>query len=285
MTAVQTAPVHTQPQRSERAARRSAAETAVRTPRCVHATVARIADISPSLRRITLTGAGLAEFTGVGADQFVRLFLPKPGQATPLLPVTDEWWTELLEVPAADRPVLRNYTVRAWRADAGELDIDMVLHGESGPASRWAGAARVGDVVGILEQHAPYELPADAPWQLLAADETALPAIGAILETVPPGIPTTVLVEVPGIADVQPLALPPHVSVTWLPRGQAAAGSLLVDAVRGADLPESQGYAWVAGESSVVTTIRRHLVNDRKLRKERIYFCGYWRRDRPAYDE
>ncbi|MGC8383232.1 siderophore-interacting protein [Pseudomonas aeruginosa] len=46
---------------------------------------------------------------------------------------------------ARRRPPMRTYTIRALRREAGEVDIDFVLHGETGPASRWAAHARPGE--------------------------------------------------------------------------------------------------------------------------------------------
>jgi NADPH-dependent ferric siderophore reductase len=40
--------------------------------------------------------------------------------------------------------------------------------------------------------------------------------------------------------------------------------------------PSSRPYAWLAGESSAVTDLRRHLVKDRGVDKENVYFSGYW---------
>jgi NADPH-dependent ferric siderophore reductase len=37
-------------------------------------------------------------------------------------------------------------------------------------------------------------------------------------------------------------------------------------------------YAWIAGESTVVTGLRRHLVNELGLDRGRVAFMGYWRR-------
>ncbi|MEA5119320.1 MAG: SIP domain-containing protein, partial [Propionicimonas sp.] len=36
-------------------------------------------------------------------------------------------------------------------------------------------------------------------------------------------------------------------------------------------------YAWIAGESGVVTTLRRHLVRDLGLARSQVAFMGYWR--------
>ncbi len=37
-------------------------------------------------------------------------------------------------------------------------------------------------------------------------------------------------------------------------------------------------YAWIAGESKVVTGLRRVLVNDLGLDRRQVAFMGYWRR-------
>jgi NADPH-dependent ferric siderophore reductase len=36
-------------------------------------------------------------------------------------------------------------------------------------------------------------------------------------------------------------------------------------------------YAWIAGESKVVTTLRRALVSDLGLKRSQVAFMGYWR--------
>ena len=37
-------------------------------------------------------------------------------------------------------------------------------------------------------------------------------------------------------------------------------------------------YAWIAGESTVVTRLRRHLVNELHIDRSHVAFMGYWRR-------
>ncbi|MGH3500323.1 MAG: siderophore-interacting protein, partial [Nocardioidaceae bacterium] len=125
-------------------------------PRAHHVEVVRTRTVSPHMRRITL-GGGLADFAPQGADQWFRLFLPRAGQEEPVLPVTEKWWPEVLAMPEATRPTVRNYTVRAARP--GEIDVDVVLHGDEGPASRWARIADAGDRVGIMDQGVTYDWP------------------------------------------------------------------------------------------------------------------------------
>jgi NADPH-dependent ferric siderophore reductase len=250
--------------------------------RCVHAQVVQIKLLTPHLKRITLAADVLREFPWHGPDQWFRLFLPRAGQQRPVLPTrADDWWPQIVAMPDEIRPLVRNYTVRYLRPELGEIDVDFVLHGDSGPASRWALRAAAGDWVGLLDQTAPYDPPAGTRWQLLVGDETALPAISAIVESRLPGTDVQVFLEIPTAADQLDLVVPDGVRVSWLPRvsDDVAIGSLVMDAVRDATLGDpSQGYAWVAGESGLIRQIRRHLVSRRGMAKSSVYFCGYWRR-------
>ena len=232
-------------------------------------TVSQVQPLAPHLVRITFHGPSLADFADDGPDQRCKLLLPRPGQQRPQLPDGDSaWYAQWQQMSEDVRPILRTYTIRRHRRAAREVDVDFVLHGDSGPASAWAARAQVGDRVGIYGAYADYDPPPDADWQLLAGDDTALPAIAAVLER--SRLPSQVFVEV---------ADPHHridVAATWLYRDQ---GQTLLGGVRSADLPDGRGYAWVAGESSAVRAIRRHLVDDRAMPRESITFTGFWRLD------
>ena len=266
------------------------------------AVVTGVEQLSPGFVRIELGGPDLADFgvAGPTLDQRIKLLF-------------------------GAEQIRRTYTVRAVRPGP-RVVVDFVLHldpGSSGPASQWASRAAVGDTVGIIAPRRGVPFggiefdPGPATRVLLAADETAVPAVAAILEQVP-GLVGEAYLEVPGNDDVQPLTTPPGVEVHWLPREDAPHGSLLVEAVRHAtapralvstaspDLavattdveevwetptysaagevvpiapgsPDHEMYGWVAGESRVVTTIRRHLVNEVGWDRRQVAFMGYWR--------
>ncbi|GAB3938768.1 siderophore-interacting protein [Micromonospora vulcania] len=235
--------------------------------------------LTPHLRRITLTGAELDRFAYEGPDQLARVFLaPTPG-ADLHLPDSEQWWTAVQAMPAEVRPVVRNYTVRRLDADRRELDIDFVLHGDGGPASAWARTAARGDQVGVLSDGAEYAPPADTDWQLLIGDETGMPAVTAAIEALPPQARAIALIEVGSAEHEIEVRTPAGVTLTWLHRGGTPAGSsdVVIRTLRELALPAGTPYAFVAGESSMVTTVRRHLCTDRGIAKARVYFCGYWK--------
>ncbi|NBE54859.1 siderophore-interacting protein, partial [Streptomyces boluensis] len=246
---------------------------------------------TPRLARITLGGPDLADFRVEGPDQQVKLYFPRPGQQRPELPGPEvgggdlmRWYEEFNAVPEADRPWARSYTVRAHHPAAATIDIDFVLHGdgEAGPATRWAAAARPGDTLGMFGPSAYFARPIPlgaGDWTLLAGDETALPALGTIIEALPDGARAVAYIEVTDADDEQHFTTHGELTVHWLHRGGTPAGhaGLLLDAVRAATLPEGSAYAWLAGEAGAVRDLRRHLVGERGMPKRDIDFTGYWR--------
>ncbi|PPK63649.1 siderophore-interacting protein [Actinokineospora auranticolor] len=243
-------------------------------------TVAAKALVTPHLARITLTGPDLAHFTEVGPEPRCKVLLPPRPGAEVVVPDAVPFWDEVRALPESLRPIVRTYTVRAARPADLELDIDFVLHGDTGPASAWAGAAAVGDPVGLYGCLSSFAPPADTSAYLVVGDETALPAISGIVGSLSVGARARVLLEVDGAADEQPLASAADLDVTWLHRDGAEPGTttLLHDAVTAVGAVDPRTYAWVAGESAMAQAVRATLVLDHDLTRQRVYFSGYWRR-------
>lgn len=254
----------------------------------LRARVTRVEPVSPNFTRITFAGPELAHMARCRLDQRVKLLLPRPGQTRPALPEHDRSYPALQRMPADLQPVRRSYTIRAHRPELRECDIDFVLHAESGPGSAFAARAVPGDEVAIFGPDAgracgragvEYRLGAVTDQTLLVGDETALPAIGGILEDLPAGVRARVCVQVPDLADAQRFATRADVDVAWLERGAPSrhAANAMVDMVRELELPRWGLYSWIAGESAMVKAVRRHLLSERGLDRAAITFMGYWR--------
>lgn len=300
--------------------------TSIQPFRIFGAEVSRVRRLSPSFLRVTFTGPELGAFADNGYDQRIKLILPLPGIGlASLSEMSDgpDWYTRWRALPDERRNPIRTYTVRAVRPQVSEVDVDLVLHGDGGPAARWGLAARPGSVAALFGPDAGYpgvhgglefRPPARTNRLLLAGDETAVPAIGSILERLPADTVGEAVLEVPESGDDLPLTGPAGVRVTWLPRDGAEHGSRLVPAVRacaerlragatgqvagvepedvdidggilwevpgdGGDAPETGGdlYAWLAGEAGVVKTLRRQLVGEYGMDRRAVAFMGYWR--------
>ncbi|KPH96804.1 Siderophore-interacting protein [Actinobacteria bacterium OK074] len=256
--------------------------------------VVSVEQITPAMRRVTFGGAALAGFAPVAPDQQAKFFFARPGGTAevPRPPAdgdVNRWYQSYLAIPEAVRPWMRSYTVRRHLPERRQIEVDFVLHGDSrsdshgGPAARWAAAARPGDVVGFLGPAVShFRTPAPGARKLLAGDETALPAIGALVEALAPGERALVYAEVADAAEEQRWETAGEAEVHWLHRDGVEPGrsTLLLDAVRTARIPaDGPVFAWVAGESSAVRALRRHLVTERALDKRAVAFTGYWRLD------
>ncbi|MDT0156029.1 siderophore-interacting protein [Microbacterium sp. ARD32] len=295
--------------------------------RTFRTTVARIAPLSPSFTRITLTGDDLAHFGTDGLDQRIKLIIPfADGTVTDVGQFDQtqgmgEWYRRWRELPDEQRNPIRTYTIRDPRPAEREIDVDFALHGSEGPASAWAMSARVGDPMFVVGPNSRSQQPAggiewrpgDATSVLIAGDETAMPAICSIVESLPPHVTGEVCIEVPTDADALPLQGPDGVRVTWLGRGAAAHGVRLTAAVHAWGRQRSRAlvpaasaasgdwvaepsadeilwevpdavaggeYAWLAGEAGTITALRRHLVRDLGIDRRSIAFMGYWRQGR-----
>jgi NADPH-dependent ferric siderophore reductase len=225
------------------------------------------------MTRVTFTGDGLSTLT-TWPDQQLKLLFPPLGSPLVLPEVkTDDamaWYTAYQAIPDAERPVMRGFTVRSL--SGGRLVVDFVVHDHGGPASTWARNARPGAVLGRYGPAAEYrrELALDAGWVLLAGDETALPAVGSLLPLLS-SPNATVLVEIENAAEEQDLP-----GVRWLHRDGARHGQRLVEAVASLAVPPGSVFAWLAGEATMVRTLRRDLLS-RGVPKSSIDFAGYWR--------
>lgn len=277
--------------------------------------VAAVRRLSPSFMRLTLTGPDLDEFADNGFDQRFKLLLPDAHGSYDALPRDPDWYAAWRRLPAARQNPIRTYTVRAVRLDVREVDVDVVLHGDRGPASRLARRARVGDPLVVLgpnrlchEPHGGLEFRPPAGHvgpTLLVGDATAVPAVRSVLEGLPEDAYGEVALDVPHPADISDVVAPVGFRLTWLVRrGAVSALPAAVDAALdrlgvaptggGAgpllepegdelcwDVPDDAGtgdlYAWIAGESSLVVGLRRRLVRDRGVDRGSVAFMGYWR--------
>jgi NADPH-dependent ferric siderophore reductase len=227
--------------------------------------------LTPHMTRITFTGEGLSTLQ-TWPDQQLKLLFPPPNRPL-VLPQAEAkgdgmgWYKAYQAMPEEDRPTMRSFTVRSLEND--RLVVDFVLHDQGGPAATWAKTAQPGDTLARYGPSEVYrqELALDADWVLLAGDETALPAVGTLL----PLPNATALVEIASEEEEQPLP-----GVTWLHRNGARHGQRLIEAVEGLQVPEGSVFAWLAGEASMVRTMRRTLVA-KGVSKKAIEFTGYWR--------
>lgn len=239
--------------------------------------VLRVADIRPVTPRMTcvrFAGTEVLDYAAGSCVPNIKLCFPHPVHGL-LLPDPDVdgryQWPE-----PEGRQLVRTYTVRRLSQENAELDVHFVDHGDDGVAAQWLRSAAPGDRLGVLGGGGKSIRPAQ--WYLLAGDESALPAIAAILEELPADASGRVLIDVADEHERQDLRHPAGVEVEWLYR--RGGDSRLADTVRAAVLPADRSamFAWVGAESATVRELRRYLRTEVGLDRSQVLLIGYWHR-------
>ncbi|MCX2721945.1 siderophore-interacting protein [Roseibium salinum] len=242
-----------------------------RSPRILNVQSARY--LSPNMIRVTFAGPELEGFPEGHEGANCKLLLPREGESREAFAAHF----------ATDRPEekvhpVRTYTIRAFRRDSLELDIDFVAHGDEGPASSWAQQAREGSFLGFLGPSQPKITEYYADWYLIAADLSAMPVAEATLEAMPQDARGIAVFEVPLREDIREITAPAAVEVHWLIQEDAHVPSTAqVDFVKALDWPAGIVQTCIAGESSVIRALRDYLHNELKVEKKDTYISGYWK--------
>jgi NADPH-dependent ferric siderophore reductase len=221
--------------------------------------------------RVTLRIENVAYFTDGGMH--FRLLLPPAGR-TPVWPHVDE--TGRTRFPTGE-DVLHNpvYTFVAMDVAANQFTFDVFIHA-GGRITEWVLAAQIGDTIGMMGPGGG-QMP-DARQIVLVGDETALPAIRRILAIAGPMTTGRALIEVQSSEDIQQLAHPKGVDVTWVMRGidPCPVETILSDYADAT--PQTAPFLWCGAEKSKVQRARKHFRDACGITADQSYFSGYWRK-------
>lgn len=220
-------------------------------------TVARTEHITPRMVRVTFTSSELADFRSPAHDDHIKVFFPASGE----------------------QQNMRDFTPRAFDADAGTLVVDFALH-EDGPSMQWVSSVQVGQTLEIGGPRGSTVVPDDFDWYLLVGDETALPAIGRRVEELRAGVSVTTVITVADASEKQAWQTPASWNAIWILRNEIAGddASALRSAVAACALPPGDGMVWIAAETSVARALYAYVLNDRHHPKAWIKAAGYWTR-------
>lgn len=236
--------------------------------------VSCLRDISPHLRRITFRSPDLRHYPATVSAAHIKVFLPREGQTQPDLPTLGEngpvWASDAI------RPFIRTYSIRAVRPQQGEIDIEFALHNHRGPAIDFARNAKPGDKIGISNPGGPKPMLPMADFYCFAGDPSSLPAIAALLESLPTDSQGHVFIRVATQADVIQLQKPAGVELTWTIGGTEKTADLITQFCSLLQ-PKNSTYFWLAGEDQLVVTLRRYLRRERECDRNQLYAVPYWR--------
>jgi NADPH-dependent ferric siderophore reductase len=225
--------------------------------RKLHFEVRATGQYSPHMQRLELTAAEL--------DGFSYL----PGQDVMLLVAAE-----------GNKPLRRRYTIRRLDPARRLLTLDIVLHGD-GPGERWVRSARPGDRIEGIAPRGKISPSPEADWHLFMGDESAMPAILAMTESLPGDSEATIVLEIPDPEDEQDVTASARTRVSWLHRlgGQAGDPAALSAEAAEVELPPGSGHAYLLGEAKVVLGLREILAG-RGLAEDQMSPKAYWGRGR-----
>lgn len=219
-------------------------------------TVVGAAPLTPRMRRVSLTVEGTDSFE------------PKAGQDLVML------------LPDGTGGLgRRHYTIRSYDPATRRVEIDFVLHSETTPGARFALGAQAGDQVLAFGPRGRNVVQEGADWRLFVGDETAIPPILAMIETLPAGARAHAIIEIADDAERQAVESAADATVDWISRGGAHAepmSAALIARLAAYELPAGRGHVYVLGETSTIRR-QRHDLLARGLEKDQIFGEGYWR--------
>ncbi len=218
-------------------------------------TVEAIQYITPQMIRITLRGESLSDFVSLGADDHVKLVVPG----------------------ANGEMEMRDYTPRSYDNESGRLVLDFAVH-EAGPATKWALDAKPGSTVTVAGPRGSAVITGVSKW-VLVGDETALPAIGRLIEQAGAGDVITAIGVVTDRNEEQQFASPARLETHWVHRPASAVSDPMpiIEKLDGIALT-ADTFVWVAAEASVARAIKTYLTTGRKHPLPWLKAAGYWTR-------
>lgn len=234
-------------------------------------TVVSTETITPNLIRITAGGEGFdAIRDNESSDKYVKIMFADP--AFGLVPPYD--LAALREHSPEMLPRNRTYTVREMDRERKQLTIDFVVHGDEGIAGPWAKTAAPGDTLVAMGAGGAYRPDSAAPWHLLIADHTALPAVSAAIEVMDADARGQVIANVAHAEDRLLPEVPAGITVTWVEDDEA-----LIAAVADLEWPEGTPQVFAHGERETIKAIRR-ILKEREVPRESLSISAYWARGR-----
>jgi len=236
--------------------------------------------ITPHYIRITLSGNDVSDFkeTTIGVNN--KIFIAPEGVAEVHLPEFDYDKGAWKPMDEAIKPYVRTYTHRGIDLEKNELYIDFVAHGDEGPASNWAINAEIGAPLGVAMGCDPSELYPEATWYILVGDGTAIPVLGAILETLPADARVNAVIEVESAEDIQELSTQAQSKIEWIINPTSGQNSELAKRAKeiiAEHADEVSKFGYVAAEFDTVKELRNHLRKDLNWTKDELYAYSYWK--------
>lgn len=165
---------------------------------------------------------------------------------------------------------MRALTVRDFDHSAGALDFDVATH--PGVIKRWLDRVSPGDVVTFYGFRHEWVVDDSMAHAIFAGDTSALPAIAAILDSLPDHWTATAVVAThPGD---RPLIAPRSgVDVHW-----TDDDAELLPLLRELPAPAGASNVWIAAEAGITRELRHHATSTWGVSRDDLHAAAYWKR-------
>lgn len=215
--------------------------------------------ITPNMLRITFAHEDLFDFPSDEKGGYVKL---------------------LFKDKFTNAELVRPYTVRDFRKNKLELDIDFAIHSEdSGYASSWASKAKIGDQIYISGPGAKNIVDLSYNWFFLVGDMSSLPAISVNIEGLNKNSIGSAIIEIPTEEDKQKIIKPENFFIDWLINSDPKKSSeRLLEKVKQVKWYNDDPYIWVACEFNAMKVLRNFFQNEKKISKKNMYISSYWKK-------
>ncbi|MET3577698.1 NADPH-dependent ferric siderophore reductase [Mesorhizobium robiniae] len=239
-------------------------------------TVTHAGDLTPHMRRIRFAGEDLSRFAKFGG-MHIRILFPTSEVPDPLWPMLGS--NGLPVWPSDDRrPVARVYTIRALDVANGVIDVDFLVHPGESVGAAWAIQAAPGMKVGIM---GPVGRPVrQSSWYVMGADETGMPALARLLESLPAETKGVGYIEIANDTERQVIDNVTGIELHWLPRNGVPAGldDRLARAVLSVEWPQTDSaFGWFAAEAAAAKIVREHWRGQLSLGRDQTLAAACWR--------
>ncbi|CRZ17410.1 ABC transporter ATP-binding protein/permease [Mycolicibacterium neworleansense] len=218
------------------------------------ATVVETTYLTPNMVRLRMVSPTVFEDAVAEPTSYLRFWVPDP----------DGSKTEFQ----------RGYTMSEMDPGTGHFAVDVVLHEPSGPASKWARAAKPGDSIPVMALGSTgFTVPDDLPaGYLLIGDAAAIPAINGIIGALPHDIPVEVYLEQHDENDLLiPITEHPRSRVHWVERHDTTSLAAGIEARDWSDW-----YCWVTPEAGSLKHLRTRLRDEFGFPKSELHAQAYW---------